>query len=111
MLKKNQRHAFSHCLVPFHVLPYREQLCYENNAEPSQEHCSGSASIYFCTRQLVAATFLLFFSVPQSLMHEKLNAPHYCNVQSWGLRNYLHISPLCMFGGVNRVIQAKDLQV
>lgn len=64
MLKKNQRHAFSHRLAPLRVLPYRKQLCYENNAELSQEHRSGSAGIYFCTRQLVAAKFRLFFSPP-----------------------------------------------
>lgn len=112
MLKKNQRQAFSHRSAPLHILPYREQLCYENNAEPSQEHRSGSASVYFCTSQLVAARFLLF-SPPQSSMHEKLNAPRYCNARSRGprQRSYSHIPPLRMFSGTNWVIQDKDLLV
>lgn len=112
MLKKNQRHAFSRRLAPLRVLPCREQLCYENNAEPSQEHCSGSARIYFCTRQLVAAKFLLF-SPPQILIHEKLNALRYCNAQSRGprQRSYSRISPLRTFGGTTWVIRDKALQV
>lgn len=60
MLKENQRQAFSQCSAPLCVLHYCEHLCYENNDEPSQEHRAGSVESYFCTRQLVAATFLLF---------------------------------------------------
>lgn len=74
MLKKNQRQAFSHHLAPLRVLHYCEHLWYENNDEPSQEHRSGSDASYFCTRQLVAAKFLLFFSPPRTLMHEKFHA-------------------------------------
>lgn len=103
MLEKNERHAFSCHLAPLRVLLYREQLCCENNAEPSQEHRSGSAGIYFCTRQLVAAKFLLFFFPPQSLMHEKLNAPHYCNAQSRGRgRGVTQTSP-CYARSVARI--------